>query len=157
MIQNYDPRNGHYYMKVTNLSTNETIKDTQIIPKQVDEGLWSVQISHYLAPQIDEETALGDYELEVYAKDGSAIGKNFFKITKSSLKPVGFEQMGILMEPSESTDNANILPVDANEHQIPNWIHTIFVWYAEKSISDKELLQALQHLIDEKILIVNNS
>ena len=45
--------------------------------------------------------------------------------------------------------------VMGEESKIPEWVRNVFVWYAEDSISEKELLQALQFLINEKIIIVD--
>ena len=47
------------------------------------------------------------------------------------------------------------ISVLGEESKIPDWVRNIFVWYAEDTISEKELLQALQFLINEKIIIVD--
>ena len=39
--------------------------------------------------------------------------------------------------------------------KIPSWVHDIFVWYAEESISENELLASLEYLITEGILNVD--
>jgi len=39
--------------------------------------------------------------------------------------------------------------------KIPSWVHDIFVWYAEKSISENELLASLEYLISEGIINVD--
>jgi len=39
--------------------------------------------------------------------------------------------------------------------KIPSWVHDIFVWYAEESISENELLASLEYLITEGILHVD--
>ena len=46
--------------------------------------------------------------------------------------------------------------VIGEQSKIPDWVRNIFVWYAEDSISEKELLQALQYLIKEKIIQVDD-
>ena len=48
------------------------------------------------------------------------------------------------------------ISVIGEESKIPDWVRNIFVWYAEDSISEKELLQALQYLIKEKIIQVDD-
>ena len=40
------------------------------------------------------------------------------------------------------------------ESKIPEWVRNIFVWYAENTISEKELLSALQYLINQKVIQV---
>ena len=47
------------------------------------------------------------------------------------------------------------ISVLGEESRIPDWVRNIFVWYAEDTISEKELLNALQFLINEKIIIVD--
>lgn len=39
--------------------------------------------------------------------------------------------------------------------KIPSWVHDVFVWYAEESISENELLASLEYLISEGILNVD--
>ena len=39
--------------------------------------------------------------------------------------------------------------------KIPSWVHDVFVWYAEESISESELLASLEYLISEGILNVD--
>ena len=40
------------------------------------------------------------------------------------------------------------------ESKIPEWVRNIFVWYAQDEISEKELLNAIQFLINEKIILI---
>ena len=40
---------------------------------------------------------------------------------------------------------------------IPDWVRKIFVWYGEGQIGEKDLLNALQYLIDSKIIIVSEN
>lgn len=40
--------------------------------------------------------------------------------------------------------------------KIPSWVHDIFVWYADKTISENELLSALEYLISQGIINVNS-
>ena len=47
------------------------------------------------------------------------------------------------------------ISVIGEQSKIPDWVRNVFVWYAEDSISEKELLQALQFLIKEKIIQVD--
>ena len=42
------------------------------------------------------------------------------------------------------------------QSKIPEWVRNIFVWYADDAISEKELLNAIQFLINEKIIIVES-
>ena len=40
-------------------------------------------------------------------------------------------------------------------YKIPSWVHDIFVWYAEESISENELLASLEYLISQGIINVD--
>ena len=42
------------------------------------------------------------------------------------------------------------------QSKIPEWVRNVFVWYAENAISEKELLNAIQFLINEKIILVES-
>jgi len=46
------------------------------------------------------------------------------------------------------------ISVIGEESKIPEWVRNVFVWYAEDSISENELLQALQYLINQNIIQV---
>jgi len=40
--------------------------------------------------------------------------------------------------------------------KIPSWVHDIFVWYADETISENELLASLEYLISQGIINVNS-
>ena len=42
------------------------------------------------------------------------------------------------------------------ESKIPSWVHDIFVWYADETISENELLTAIEYLITQGTIIVNS-
>ena len=57
---------------------------------------------------------------------------------------------------SEIRDNVENIEEDSIEPpKIPSWVHDIFVWYAEESISENELLTSLEYLISQGIINVN--
>jgi len=39
--------------------------------------------------------------------------------------------------------------------KIPSWVKNMFIWYGDDMISEKELLSAIQFLVNEKIIILN--
>lgn len=43
----------------------------------------------------------------------------------------------------------------AAETNIPEWIKNIFIWYGQGTVSESELLQALQYLVENKFLILD--
>ena len=55
------------------------------------------------------------------------------------------------------TNSTSVTPDEdsVESPKIPFWVHDIFVWYAEESISENELLASLEYLISEGILNVD--
>jgi len=53
-------------------------------------------------------------------------------------------------------DNGQLPPPPAPEPEprtkLPEWVRNLFIWYAEERISEEELLDAIQFLIDQGIL-----
>jgi hypothetical protein len=45
---------------------------------------------------------------------------------------------------------------NVESNKIPSWVHDIFVWYADETISENELLSALEYLIAQGIINVNS-
>ena len=41
--------------------------------------------------------------------------------------------------------------------KIPSWVHDVFVWYADETISENELLAALEYLISQGTINVNSN
>jgi len=48
-----------------------------------------------------------------------------------------------------------LIPEPTPESKLPEWVRTIFIWYAEERISEDELLSAIQFLTDIGIAKVN--
>ena len=161
-IENYDPQDGYHYMKVTRLSDNEIIKNTEILPKQMDEDLWQVQILHYIDTTLPNDELLGDYELEIYSEFGLVSSGTKISIIKSSIPQISKNSTDTVLavtsepeeiiEPAESTEEVELI---TEESEIPDWIRDIFVWYAEGTITETDLLSALQYLINQGIIDVD--
>ena len=45
----------------------------------------------------------------------------------------------------------------SEENKIPDWVKNMFVWYGEGTIGDKELLNAIEFLINQNIIQVENN
>ncbi len=166
-IQNYDPQDGYHFMQVIRLSDGEIIKDSEILPKFIggdDDNLFGVQILHYLEPGVNEENLIGDYGLRIYSEFGSSESVSTFSIVKSSM-PVIVTQNTVeeLVTPEEELDvvddseESKIENLVQYESKFPSWVHDIFVSYAEESISENELLTALEYLIAQGIINVNSN
>jgi len=162
-IVNYSPSDGYYYMKVTRLFDGEIIKESEILPTKTYNDLWSVKIQHYIDTTLPDEELLGDYELEIYSEFGTASAGTQISIIKSSLPQISTnstsEILEIETEPSEETEDANEPTNETNElieeePQIPDWVRNIFVWYGEGTITEADLLFALEYLINQGIINV---
>ncbi len=167
-IQNYNPQDGYHFMKVIRLSDGEIIKDTEILPKsiggEVSDNLYGVQILHYLEPDTDEENKIGDYEIRIYSEFGTSENVSTFSIVKSSMSvtvtPNTAEELVTPEEESEYIEDVESLQVEDPEQfesKIPSWVHDIFVWYAEETISENELLTAIEYLITQEILNIDSN
>jgi len=169
-IQNYDPQDGYHFMQIIRLSDGEIIKNTEIFPSVIDENLWRVQVLHYLEPGTNEENLIGDYGLRIYTEYGPSESISTFSIVKSSM-PVIVTQNTVeelvtsdeLVTSEEELDvvdyseESKIENLVQSESKIPSWVHDIFVWYAEQSISENELLASLEYLISQGILNVDSN
>jgi len=177
-IHNYNPQNGYHFMEVTRVSDGEIIKDTEILPKAIaGDDLFQVQILHYIEPGVNDTNLIGDYVLRIYSEYGISESVKTFSIIKSSM-PVIVTQNEVEESetPEESlSSNESEKPEDTLDDsidglilelrddveknveptKIPSWVHDVFVWYAEESISENELLASLEYLISEGILNVD--
>ena len=161
-IQNYNPQDGYHFMQVIRLSDGEIIKDTEIFPRNITNELFGVQVSHYLVPDEFEEEVLGDYEIRIFSEFGSSEADEIFSIVKSSSTATS-NTIQELVTPEEELDtleaneDSEIEIFEQSESKIPSWVHDIFVWYADKTITENELLSALEYLISQGILDVNSN
>ncbi|MFQ5781989.1 MAG: hypothetical protein ACE5GR_02900 [Nitrosopumilus sp.] len=165
-IQNYNPQDGYHFMQVTKLSDGEIIKNTEIIPKAIagaaEDNVFGVQILHYLDPDVPEETLLGDYELRIYSEFGVSENISTFSIIKSSLPTTTQNTIEELVTPEEELESkvieeSKIENLEQSESQIPSWVHDIFVWYANETISENELLAALEYLISQGTIKIDSN
>lgn len=163
-IQNYDPQDGYYFMQIIRLSDQEIIKDTEIFPKVIDDNLFGVQILHYLEPDNDESNLIGDYGLRIYSKFGTSEAVSSFSIIKSSMPPTisqnipdDIESIEEESTPVEDVESLQIDNSEQSESKIPIWVHEIFVWYADETISENELLTAIEYLVSQEIININSN
>jgi len=159
----YDPGDGYHFMQIIRLSDGEIIKDTEFFPNQIDDDLWKAQILHYLEPDVDEENLIGEYGLRIYSEFGPSEAISTFSIIKSSMPitiiPNTVEELVTSNSTSdvEDIEELEIENSTQSDSKIPSWVHDIFVWYADKTITESELLTALQYLIEEGILVVDSN
>ena len=167
-IHKYNPQDGYTYMQITRASDGEIIKNTEIFPKVVngaeEDDVFGVQILHYIEPGENEEILIGDYVLRIYSEFGSSENVSTFSIIKSSMPIIvtqnTAEELVTLEEELDIANDSEELEIEnlvQSESKIPSWVHEIFVMYAvDKTISENELLTALEYLITQGIINVNS-
>jgi len=157
-ITNYDPQDGYYFMKITNLETEEIVKDFEIMPKYKGDDVWGVQIAHLIPSQIEKEEIIGDYQIEIYSEYGLAKATTVFSVIDSD-KPneLSLEQSGEVENLiAESNELENETPLATQpESTLPSWVKDIFIWYAAGTLSENELLNAIEFLANEGIININ--
>ncbi|MCV0430986.1 hypothetical protein [Nitrosopumilus sp.] len=160
-IQNYDPQHGYHFMEISRISDGEIIKTTEILPKVIDDDLYGVQILHYLQPEDVEVNLVGDYVLRIFSEYGPSEAVSTFSIIQSS-KPLAITQNPTqeseISQEEIIDDEVELLEIENTEEtesKIPTWVHDIFVWYAEETISENELLSAIEYLISQEILSID--
>ncbi|WP_299291912.1 hypothetical protein [Nitrosopumilus sp.] len=163
-IENYNPQDGYHFMQIIRLNDGEIIKDTEIMPKVIDDDVYGVQVLHYLEQVDDESELIGDYGFRVYSEYGPSEAVSTFSIIKSSMPIVTsgtLEQLETIEDTTEeiTEDSTEEITEElvVSESKIPSWVHDIFVWYANETISETELLSALEYLISQGTIDVNLS
>ncbi len=141
-------------MEISRLSDGEIIKTTEIFPKVIEDNLFEVQILHYLEPGDVETNIVGDYVMRIYFVSGPSEAVSTFSLIQSS-KPVIVTQDIEELEPSEETEVESLETETLEQSKIPAWVHDIFIWYADETISENDLLSAIEYLISEEILDVD--
>ena len=164
-IHNYNPQDGYHFMQIIRQSDGEIMKTTEIFPKFVDDDFFNVQILHYLEPDVDEESSVGNYDMRIFSEFGTSEATSTFSVIKSSMPELFVQNTTESLEiPEEIIEEpVNDSPVESlqvesseqTESKIPEWVHDIFVWYADETISENELLTAIEYLISQEILNVN--
>ena len=161
-IENYNPADGFHFMKVTRISDGEVFTNSEIQPKIGPDDIWSVQIMHYIDTTLVDDDILGDYELEISSEYGTVSAGTQFSIIRSSLPQITTNSTNEIQEITSEddevleTEDNEILETETieEESQIPDWIRNIFVWYAEGTITETDLLSALEYLINQGIIDV---
>ena len=101
------------------------------------------------------------YVLRIFSEYGPSEAVSTFAIIESSKPPVVTQNTTETLDTSEESENNEELELletensEEIESKIPTWVHDIFVWYAEETISETELLSAIEYLISQEILNVD--
>ncbi len=124
----------------------------------------------------------GEYQILVTTESGSSSGSTIFSIIKSSNTSPTFDssieenstssnvddvesiptiqlQEKVILEPESDIqqEEPSLLETDSTineQSRIPEWVKNIFIMYAEGSISEDELINAIKFLIGQEIIVV---
>ena len=117
---------------------------------------------HYLQPDDVETNIVGNYVLQIFSEYGPSESVSTFAIIESSKPPVVTQNttqaLEILEDESENNEELELFEIENSEEiesKIPTWVYDIFVWYAEETISENDLLFAIEYLISEEIIDVD--
>lgn len=111
-IENYDPRDGYYFMKVVDTSSGQILRESEILPMYAGNDIWSVQIAYL--PQQDE-IEIGEYEIQIITEYGSATGKISFSVTDEEPEPSKLETAGEQTITKESSPKSETSPQNEDE------------------------------------------
>ena len=159
----YDPGDGYHFMQIIRSSDGEIIKDTEFFPNQIDDDLWNAQILYYLEPDDDQENLIGEYGFRIYSEFGPSEKIETFSIVKSiiptAIIPNTVEELVTSNSTSDVVEDSEELEIEnstQSDSKIPSWVREIFVWYANETISENELLAALEYLIAQGTIDVTS-
>ena len=109
----------------------------------------------YLEPDNAETNIVGDYVMRIFSESGPTDAVSTFSLIQSSSPVVVTQNIEESAPSEESETEVESLQIETSEQsKIPAWVHDIFVWYAEDTISENDLLSAIEYLISEEIINV---
>lgn len=80
-IENYDPAEGYYFMKVINVTDGSILNESEIQPKFMGDDIWGVQVA-YMAQ--GNELGVGEYEIQIVTEFGTASASTKFTVVETS-------------------------------------------------------------------------
>jgi hypothetical protein len=172
-VINFDPADGYYFMHIIQPTTNKTVAEQEIAIKEKGNGEAGANVAYLIDDDEILENGLplqGDYEILISTESGDAHGSTSFSIIESN-NPTLESIDEKISEKTESNENESEFVSEAQIQseeksiveeepdsiieeatKIPDWIRNIFVLYADGSISDQELINAITFLIEQKII-----
>jgi hypothetical protein len=172
-IVNFDPSDGRYIMRVIQSLTDKIISENEIIIREKSNGEAGSDVAYLIdddVVQANGTTVLGDYKIEVFSQNGNSIASTTFTLIKPS--EYGIKSVANNLESknstSESSEELNDIANNESDEsylqtnselesipKIPSWVKSIFSLYSDGSITENELLAALEFLIEQGILKIN--
>jgi len=172
-ILNFNPSDGFYYMRIVQTPTDKIITEKEIIIREKSNGQAGADIAYLIDDDVINTNGTiiqGDYTIEVFSKNGNSIGATTFSIIKPSVSqnilvienPESEESDSDTTEEidqtgkTESSEESNKIESELeNVQNIPDWVKSIFILYADGSITENELISALKFLIEQGIIEIN--
>jgi len=172
-ILNFNPSDGFYYMRIVQTPTDKIITEKEIIIREKSNGEAGADIAYLIDDDVINTNGTiiqGDYIIEVFSENGNSIGATTFSIIKPSVpqnilvieNPESDESDTDTTEEidqtgkTESVEESNEIKSELeNVQYIPRWVKNIFILYADGSITENELLSALEFLIEQGIIEIN--
>jgi len=162
-ILNFNPSDGFYYMRIVQTLTDKIITEKEIIIREKSNGQAGADIAYLIDDDVINTNGTiiqGDYSIEVFSKNGNSIGATTFSIIKpSESSAIQMSEIPKVIDntsETESVEESNEIESELeNAQHIPDWVKNIFILYADGSITEKELLSALEFLIDQGIIEIN--
>lgn len=172
-VINFDPTDGYYFMHIIQPTTNKTVAEQEILIREKGNGDAGVHVAYLINDEEILENGLpvkGDYEILISTEFGDTQGSASFSIIESSDPTLESIEEKIISKQTESNENESEFVSEAQIQseeksiieeepdsiieatKIPDWIRNIFVLYADGSISDQELINAITFLIEQKII-----
>jgi len=173
-VINFDPADGYYFMHIIQPTTNKTVAEQEILIREKGNGDAGVHVAYLINDEEILENGLpvkGDYEILISTEFGDTQGSASFSIIESSDPTLESIEEKIISKQTESNENESEFVSEAQIQseeksiieeesdsiieeatKIPDWIRNIFVLYADGSISDQELINAITFLIEQKII-----
>lgn len=140
-VENFDPRDGIYTVKVIQLSTQEVISEQEIFVKTRPNDMWGTDIAYLVEESDLGDEPIGEYQMVLETEYDSHTSSQTFTIVKESLS-----ELENLTASNDETEES--------EQSIPEWVREVFVWYGEKQITEDQLIEAIKFLIQEGIIVV---
>ncbi len=171
-IENFDPSDGRYMMRIIQPLTDKIIAENEIIIREKSNGEAGSDVAYLIDDSVITTNGTiiqGDYRIEVFSEKGNSIASITFTVIKPS--DFGFNSIKEDVElesTNESSEEINdITDEPSNEislqtnsdleptSKIPSWVKSIFVLYSDGSITENELLSAIKFLIEQGIIEIN--
>jgi len=160
-------------MHIIQPTTNKTIAEQHIVIKEKGNGEAGVNVAYLVNDEAIWENGIpvmGDYKIIITTESGDSTASTSFSVIARSKFPHQFFTKTITNQSNSDQNDAEYVSkaqklsedetiiveeagtIIEEARKIPEWIRNIFILYAEGSISDQELINAITFLIEQKII-----